>query len=530
MKCLAPIFVCGVLLTTFGLSSCKNDENKANISKSVHKIDLQPEIEGLLKQGDFEANIQFAYQQNQHKPYWFEGNQLSKQGDSVLLFIMHAEWYGLLSQMYASDSIHKLVSSTEKEKWALADVLLSQNFVNFCNHLNHGVLDSNLRATDFVDTANYAYMLIKKASSGDNVSELLSSIQPSWLEYKSLQKALRKFVETHELSTEKHSVLSVKEDSIHAEDNALKALQISGFIDKNSSKTDSSFLLSLQNFQRLNGLSPDGVVGSNTAKALSKSNFERWLSAAVSLDKMRKDWRNNHYLSVNIASFRLQVVNNNQLVEMHHVVVGKYSNKTPELNSKISNVVINPLWSVPYSISSKELLPKIKNDPSYLSRNGYKLYTREHERLNVDSVNWSGVTKENFNYRIQQNSGSGNALGRIKFNFPNKYQVYLHDSPSKSLYKNEVRAYSHGCVRVQYPDQLASYLMSENNEKVYSTDSIQRLIKKGGNKTYKLETEVDVFIRYYTAEADTSGDIRFYQDVYDKDKAYLSAFGKLAEN
>ena len=204
------------------------------------------------------------------------------------------------------------------------------------------------------------------------------------------------------------------------------------------------------------------------------------------------------------------------------VVVGKQYHKTPVFKSDIKYVVFNPTWTVPYSIASKEMLPKLKKDPNYLQNRNMVLLSGDKE-VNPSTVDFNQYSQKNFPYTIRQEPGPNNALGLVKFIFPNKYSVYLHDTPSKSKFEKTERAFSHGCVRVKDPLILAEQLLGE---KGYDSNKIAEVIKSKETKNVYLSNPMPVMIMYWTCYVNTEGRIYFFRDIYGRDKKVLKELKK----
>jgi len=354
-----------------------------------------------------------------------------------------------------------------------------------------------------------------------NIIEKLLVLQPQKDEYKKLQAGLAKFLSEHAIVDSSVKVSAYKktsseEDSIEVYIEAKEALVLHGYIESNQ-VNDTVFLKGLQAFQINHGLAPDMKVGKNTSKALSGNPTEFYKRAAVSLEKWKwvEDWE-EEYLFANIATYKLKFYKNEKLQQEHRVVVGTNANKTPELDSEIEYMVAYPFWTVPYSIKTKELVPKSQKDSTYLSRNNYQLL-KGGKIVDMASVNWNNVSADNFNYTVRQKGGRSNALGIIKFIFKNKHSVYFHDTPSKGNFMNDIRSYSHGCVRVHEPMLLAKYLLGREGE-TFHIDSVQATIDRRQRKTITLQNNMPVHIRYFSAEGDEEGNVRFYPDVYRKEK------------
>jgi murein L,D-transpeptidase YcbB/YkuD len=275
----------------------------------------------------------------------------------------------------------------------------------------------------------------------------------------------------------------------------------------------------LKEFQHYHGLKPDGKMGKNTVDALKQSTLYKYRVLALNLDRLRKN-RNldSSMLYVNIPAFRLKVFHGNAIQDTFRVIVGNPSTPTPTLTGNMESIIANPFWYVPKNISVRELLPKLRNDTGYLKRNGFKVLDRDYNTVNYKNLNLADIPESDFDYTIRQDRGSDNSLGQMKFIFSNPYSVYLHDTPGKTLFSKDLRAFSHGCVRVEHPERLAGYILREINA---DTTNIGRLIAAGKYHEFKVSSSLPIQIIYITCEADDAGRVFFYKDIYGKDKKEL---------
>jgi murein L,D-transpeptidase YcbB/YkuD len=283
---------------------------------------------------------------------------------------------------------------------------------------------------------------------------------------------------------------------------------------------DATLVAAVKGFQKSAGESVDGVVGPATLAALNYTppkiskadivaNMERWRW-------LPHDLGTAHVL-VNIPEFRVAVVDNGAVDYSTRVVVGKPSTPTPLFSNSIKNIVVNPYWNVPASIVAKEIAPAMLRNPGYLAGQNMQV-VNGGQVIDASAIDWGSVTQSNWRYGVRQLPGGGNALGQIKFLFPNDHDVYLHDTPSKSLFGNAVRAYSHGCVRVQNPLDFANALL-----KFEPGLDVDQLTSMFGDTEHwvNLKTHVPVHIAYFTVRADADGTLHSYGDVYGHNKKLI---------
>jgi murein L,D-transpeptidase YcbB/YkuD len=245
------------------------------------------------------------------------------------------------------------------------------------------------------------------------------------------------------------------------------------------------------------------------------------------MERMRwlpRDLGKRHIL-VNQTAFRLRLYDDSEIVHTANVVIGKRSHSTPVFSEVMEHIVLNPYWNVPRSIATKEMLPQLAQDPAYLARQGYEVFEmdgRKASRIDSAGVSWWQVGRQTFNYQIRQPPGRSNALGRLKFMFPNRFNIYLHDTPSKSLFSRSSRAFSHGCVRLQNPQRLAEILLGW--DKGWNAHKISRMVDSGRNQAIFLDKKIPIYLTYLTAWVDDDGEVAYLDDVYGRDPALMRAF------
>jgi murein L,D-transpeptidase YcbB/YkuD len=242
----------------------------------------------------------------------------------------------------------------------------------------------------------------------------------------------------------------------------------------------------------------------------------------VNLERGRWVYRDidEEFLLVNIAGFRANYVDDNELQWDARAQVGKDYRQTPVFKAELKYLVFNPTWTVPPTILKKDVLPAIKRDVGYLAKKNMKVIDRSGKVVDPASLDWSKYSGSNFPYSIRQDPGPVNALGLVKFIFPNKHFVFLHDTPSKALFNRETRTFSSGCIRVEYPFVLAEALLKDSLK--WNREKIEELIDSGKTKTVYLKKPIPVLILYATAFPSLEDDfIQFRKDVYSRDQVIL---------
>ena len=293
-------------------------------------------------------------------------------------------------------------------------------------------------------------------------------------------------------------------------------------VDVDDSTYGGALEAAVRNFQERHGLDADGIVGPATLSAMNVPVDRRIDQLRVNLERGRwvLDNLGEDFVIVNIAGFRAYLYRGGDEQWSTRVVVGKTYHKTPIFRSEMKYLVFNPTWTVPYSIATKEMLPRVKQDPAYLPSRNFDVRDRDGNVIDPSTIDWSRLSTRNFPYTFVQRPGTNNALGEIKFIFPNKYSVYLHDTPSKSLFGRSGRTFSHGCVRVEHPFEFAEVLLGPDG---WDAERVQAERMRRETRSIFLSKPMPVLLLYWTAEVGADGQIHFYEDVYQRDQAILDA-------
>jgi murein L,D-transpeptidase YcbB/YkuD len=270
------------------------------------------------------------------------------------------------------------------------------------------------------------------------------------------------------------------------------------------------------------GLVADGTVGARTIAELNVPIEERILQLRVNLDRGRVLLHDlpQQFVVVNIAAYWVYLVRGQEVVWNARAQVGKTYRRTPMFRSAIDHLVLNPTWTVPPGIIRNDILPAAHRDPTSITRRGLDVLDASGNKIDPQSIDWSRYKSGNIPYTLRQEPGPKNALGRVKFMFPNSYSVYLHDTPSSALFESSDRAFSSGCVRVERPLELAALLLDDPS--AWNAAVIRQVIDAGSMRPVTLPTKVPVLLAYWTAWLDPQGRVNFRRDVYEQDSLWAS--------
>lgn len=299
-------------------------------------------------------------------------------------------------------------------------------------------------------------------------------------------------------------------------------LMASGDLQQNAGMSnvfDSYVDAAVRRFQLRHGLLPDGVVGESTIVALNVPANVRLRQLETNLVRLRSmsGFLGDRYVMVNIPAAEIEAVEFGRVRSRHTAVVGKIDRQTPILNSKIYELNFNPYWTVPVSIIRKDLIPKMKQDPQYLAKNRIRIFDWKGNELAWQQIDWN--TDEATKYQFRQEPGEINSLGSVRINFHNKHQVYLHDTPSKTLFGSDYRFHSSGCVRVQNVREMVTWLLQSTTPD-WDRARVDQVIRTGAREDVRLKSSIPLYLTYITAWANADGVIHFRDDVYNRDGLY----------
>ncbi len=486
------------------------------------------------------------YKKNEHQPVWSSSEKWHPMADSLFQFIRYAENEGLFPNDYHYNSLKVLKDTLDRDSlarmnvhfWTKADLLLTDGFMHIIKDLKQGRLqpDSLSLNEDSVLVGSFFIASLNELLEKKDFSRLLVSLQPKHEKYWELKKGIKKFVDSMDRRIFTHVTYPYKKgdpkDSLYFIKLLQKRLTESNCVASEKKALDSADLsTAIKKYQVQKGLKTDGKYGKELISSLNTNDAEKFKRIAITLDRYKQlpEKMPAKYIWVNLPGFYLEVINADTMVFDSKVICGKPETRTPLLTSEISDIITYPTWTVPTSIIVKQYLPKLKNNPNYISRLGLKLMNGKGEAINPGTVNWAKYSR-GIPYRIVQGSGDNNSLGVIKFNFDNPYAVYLHDTNQRYLFKNASRALSHGCVRVQEWEKLAYYIagndstLSKKRDSLkYTADSIKSWISKKERHSIDVKNHIPLFIRYFSCEG-KNGTIKFYEDIYGEDKLLMEKY------
>lgn len=301
-------------------------------------------------------------------------------------------------------------------------------------------------------------------------------------------------------------------------------MDYTGKSDPASQEFDAALEQGVIRFQRRNGIEPDGIVGPETRKTLNIGAAARLKQIRINMHRWHRmpDYLGDRFVLVNQAGYELEVIEGNRAVLEMRVIVGRNYRQTPIFSDAIKYVEINPFWNVPGSIARKDLVPKFAEDPAYPAANGFQVM-ENGKPVDVAAVDWPSYVGRSLPFMLRQKPGEKNALGRVKIMFPNKYNVYLHDTPGRDLFDKTVRAFSSGCIRLEKPVELVRYLLSRNPPADLRT--LEEALISGKTTRIALRETVPVHLVYMTAWLDRDGRMQFRPDIYGRDAKLAAEAG-----
>jgi murein L,D-transpeptidase YcbB/YkuD len=487
-----------------------------------------------------ESTIQF-YAQRDYRAGWLDASgSPSVAAEDLLKALAEAEQDGLQSADYQPTELRKRLKTIQQEgatagEGSLAefDLLFTDTFLTYGSHLLAGRLPPRKVDPDWAikPRSRDLAAVLQEALAKDTVSLSLQGLRPQGKGYVQLREVLRKYREVAAAGGWPTVAGSLAQGAQGQRVRDLRArLQASGDLTggdaagtNGSVVFDKSVADAVRRFQKRHGLAETGAVNAATLAALNVPVTERIRQVELNLERWRwmPDELGSRYILVNIPSFKMKVFEDDKRVIESNVVVGRQERQTPAFTANMAYLVLSPKWYVPRSIAVKDKLPQLKRSSYALARQNIRVFNNAGQEIKPGSVNWRAVSASNFNYQLRQDAGPRNALGGIKFMFPNPYNVYLHDTPSRELFSRNQRTFSSGCIRISNPLELAEYLLKSDPK--WNRNKIKTASTSGKQQVVNLPQTVPVYLLYWTAWVDEDGLANFRNDIYQRDKPMARA-------
>ena len=481
---------------------------------------LKSSLGEFYKMGD---PISLFYFERNYEPFWIENR---KRLESLSRSLSEAGSHGLPEYRYPLGELKEAIFEDDPTQKAKLELMATEAFLLFAQDISGGILKPNMIDANInVDPQRReASELLASLTESFDVSSFFENLFPRSNEYEYLVGELRRMrdiLRNGSWGDPVPSGTTLQIGMTHEHVPFLrKRLSKMGYpvSQTNQRLFDEQLDASVKKFQEYHGLNPDGVFGKRSIEAINVSPKTRLVQVLVNLERMR--WNNQdrgtEYVSVNQANFYAYFKSGNKKVWESRVVIGLPSNQTAEFNDTMTHMVVNPTWHVPKSIAVDEYLPLIQKDSNFLVDNEMVLMVRGTDTI-IDSslIDMQAFTPDNFPFLIKQIPSNINALGMVKFMFPNKFSIYMHDTPMKELFFKDERTFSHGCIRLQEPFEFAYSLL--RNQVVDPVNKFQEILKKEEETYINLSRNIPVYITYRTAFFDDFGQVHYRADVYGRD-------------
>ena len=476
------------------------------------------------------AAIESFYLSRNYEPYWVRKSGVRSNAKDLVEILEQSWQHGLNPYSYHLKNIHNLIGSRDEAQLADLDVLLTDAFVRLGQDLSGIRVDprfmkSHKRYWKAPFTGEY---LLERLDQQRNVERLVKSLEPRGQTYKRLQKELVQLVDTQPEAYE--AVLPIRTRSRvvypNNRDRAIPDIRtrlgVEALPGVDPLLYDDRLAGAVIRFQRDNNVKDDGIIGAQTLDLLNRSRAQKIEQLIANLERLRwvEEDKPDKFVVVNVPSAMLWAVEDGRVAFEMDVIVGRKKRPTNIFRTEIHGVRLNPDWTVPPTIKKDDILPKLQEDPEYLTNKGMQLisgYGDEAMTLDPLAFDWNSITEEELTgLRMVQIPGRHNPLGEIRVLMPNGYNIYLHDTNERHYFERANRAASSGCVRMKDPVRMANFILQERSG--WGDDSLEQLL--GGEKTRDIfiENTIPVYLLYYTVWANTAGELVYGRDLYEFDK------------
>jgi murein L,D-transpeptidase YcbB/YkuD len=504
----------------------------------LEQLELQPaKLLGLeghgLDSATIDKELANIYNENGLRPFWVSADGPGEKAKALFDAVISAYTEGLDPEHYRLSKIDKYWKSTDVVGLARLDILLTISLGGYVADMREGRVNPRKVDPELFASARDVEIdpveLVGQALSAPDLEKFLKKQGPSHERYQKLREALARY---REIAAQGgwESIPDGETLRPGMSDERIKKIRKRLFITKDSKSDNFSSVLydedlvqAVKQFQHRHGLSEDGVIGKDTHTAMNVTVETHIRLIEMNMERSR--WISHELgdvrVGVTIAGFQLGVFNDGNLELMMPVIVGKQYRMTPVFSDMIKYLEFNPYWNIPTSIARNDMLSKLKKNPRYLEELNIRVFSswsEDAKELDSTKIDWNEDGRNIVRYKLRQEPGPKNALGTVKFMFPNKYNVYLHDTPSHNLFNRANRTFSSGCIRVSKPLELASYLLGGEDEG-WGMDRIKQVIESGKRTVVSLKKPIPVHITYRTVFiGDDDNAVHFSRDVYGRDK------------
>jgi L,D-transpeptidase YcbB len=543
------LFFCVVGIFFF---QCKNKEvrapekhivaNPVKLSESTaedihHILDYLKTNQNRLNDSvviSFTPLIDSLYAASDYQPIWLRNEKTTPEGVSFINLIQNSRLWGLFPNDYHYyilafiDRAFVLDTNAARNAalWARKDILLTDAFFQMAKDLKQGRIpfDTVTLRHDTVLRNTFYTAALNEALQTGNVSLVLHNLEPRSKGYDSLRAYIGSFLDSASFAPYTYLPYPYTDSVSFFRLLQKRLVETGNLSDTVPPMSYRKFRSAIIRFQQKNEFKITGETSNSLVDRLNNTDLEKFKRIAVTLDRYKQlpDSLPESYVWVNLPAYLLRVINADTVVFSSKVIVGGPVTRSPQLTSEISNFITMPQWTVPYSIIFKEMLPKIQKNVEFLSQQNLMVVNDEDSVIDPTTINWYKLNREHFPYQLKQRQGDDNSLGVIKFNFRNKYSVYIHDTNVRWMFGKSYRAISHGCVRVKEWEKLANYLVRNDSLRI-PTDTIKAYIARGEKHMFTGFHKLPLYIRYYTCEG-KDNKIRFYEDIYDEDRNLIQKY------
>lgn len=556
------LLVAAGLTASLSLTACGPKPLPPEVAQQVKAtVQIEPEALPASLRNQKERvrawkETQAFYNKRNHQLAWSNEKGPLPRAQELLTVIDKLGSEGLDVRRYSRDHLATLIQEVDaiesfedpqaQRRLVDLDVQLTYTFLTLASHIATGRLQPETLRIDWytkprnVDLDTHLAKVVDQGGEGE-MEKVLRGLSPAAEDYDRLRRALARYREIEKQGgwSEVPAGPVLKKGDRGARVQALRARlaaseDLQAAADASGQQQapavfDDALAAAVSRFQSRHGLDSTGVVDADTQEALNVPLQVRIAQMVANLERWR--WMpsdlGERYILVNIPEYRMELVESGRPALAMRVVVGKTQSRTPVFSDQMTYLELNPVWNLPNTIASEEIVPKLASDPSYLARNNMEVvkgWSDDAESVDPGSVNWASLGQNGSDYRLRQRPGGSNPLGKVKFMFPNEWDIYLHDTPADHLFSQEERDFSHGCIRLEKPLALAEYLLKDDPD--WTPQRIQETLATNEQTTVKLPKPLAVHLVYWTAWVEQNGTVQFRKDIYGHDTTLFKALNE----